>query len=158
MSKTVSIAPVKKSVTINATQERAFEVYTSGIDRWWPKSHHIGNAPLKKSILEPKVGGRWYSVHEDGSETTTGFVKVWEPPHRVVHGWDINGAWKPDSTIGSEVEVRFIAETPTRTRVELEHRNFERMGQEDGTKMRDAVGGDGGWTSILELFRKEAEG
>jgi uncharacterized protein YndB with AHSA1/START domain len=157
MTKTIGIAPVRKEITVQVSQMRAFEVYTAGIDRWWPKSHHIGRAPLKQSVIEPRVGGRWYSVHEDGSQTVTGIVKVWDPPHRLVHSWDINALWKSDTTVGSEVEVRFIAEGPGRTRVELEHRNFERMGAENGQKMRDAVGGDGGWTSILELYRRNAE-
>ena len=157
MTKTIAIAPVRKTITVNVSQARAFEVYTAGIDRWWPKSHHIGAAPLKRSTIEPRVGGRWVSLHEDGSETVTGIVKVWEPPSRLVHSWDINAQWKCDPAVASEVEVRFVAEGPARTRVELEHRGFERLGAEDGEKMRGAVGGDGGWTSILELFRKESE-
>ncbi|MEI9991014.1 MAG: SRPBCC family protein [Rhizomicrobium sp.] len=157
MTQTITIAPVRKAITVNVSQPRAFEVFTAGIDRWWPKSHHIGGAPLVRSAIEPRVGGRWYSVHEDGSESVTGIVKVWDPPHRLVHSWDINAMWKPDAAAGSEVEVRFVAESPNRTRVELEHRNFERMGQDGGQKMRDAVGGEGGWNSILELYRKDAE-
>lgn len=157
MTKTITIAPVLKTLTVNVGQQRAFNVFTSGIDRWWPKSHHVGAAPLKQTIMEPRVGGRWYSVHEDGSQTVTGIMKVWDAPNRIVFSWDINGQWKPDTRVGSEVEVRFIAEGANKTRVEVEHRNFERMGAEDGRKMADAVGGDGGWTSILEGYRKEAE-
>ncbi|MEJ0042862.1 MAG: SRPBCC domain-containing protein [Rhizomicrobium sp.] len=110
-----------------------------------------------KSVIEPRQGGRWYTIHADGSECVTGIVKVWDPPNRIVHSWDINAQWQPDATVGSEVEVRFIAEGPNRTRVELEHRNFERMGEEAGNRMRDGVGGEGGWNSILELYRKDAE-
>ena len=157
MTKTITIAPVVKTITVQASQARAFEVFTAGIDRWWPKTHHTGAAPLQRSVIEPRVGGRWYTVHEDGSENVTGLVKVWEPPSRIVHSWDINAMWKPDAAVGSEVEVRFVAEGPNRTRVELEHRNFERMGQEGGQKMRDAVGSEGGWTGILTLFKTEAE-
>jgi uncharacterized protein YndB with AHSA1/START domain len=157
MTTTITIAPVKKTLTVNVSQARAFDVFTNGMDRWWPKTHHTGAAPLKKTIIEPRVGGRWLTIHEDGSENVTGTIKVWDPPNRLVHSWDINAMWKPDASVASEVEVRFIAEGPNKTRVELEHRNFERMGQEDGTKMREAVGSDGGWSGILDLFRKEAE-
>ena len=157
MSKTIEIAPVRKTLTVNVSQARAFEVFTAGIDRWWPKTHHTGSAPLKKSVIEPRAGGRWYTVHEDGSENVTGTIKVWDPPNRLVHSWDINAMWKPDATVASEVEVRFIAEGPARTRVELEHRNFEALGQEGGQRMRDAVGSEGGWTGILELFKTAAE-
>ena len=153
---TFTIAPVRKTIVVNATQATCFDVFTRGIDRWWPKSHNLGATPLTESIIEPRQGGRWYSVHEDGSETVTGIMKVWEPPSRVVFSWDINADWKPDTTVGSEVEVRFIAEGPSRTRVELEHRAFEAMGQTGGEKMRAAV--DGGWTGIMDLFKAAAEG
>ncbi len=152
---TISIGPVKKTVTVNAPQARAFEIFTSGIDRWWPKVHHLGATPLVKSIIEPRLGGRWYSQHEDGSETITGHMRVWEPPSRLVFSWEINSDWKPDSTIASEVEVNFIAESANVTRVELEHRNFEALGAEGGEKMRSSV--NGGWPGILELFKAEAE-
>ncbi len=154
-TQTISIAPVKKTIVVKAPQARAFEVFTSGIDRWWPKAHHLGATPLVKSIIEPRLGGRWHSKHEDGSETVTGHMRVWEPPSRVIFTWEINAAWKPDSTVASEVEVRFIAEDANITRVELEHRNFESLGQEGGTAMRTGV--DSGWPGILELFKTAAE-
>jgi uncharacterized protein YndB with AHSA1/START domain len=155
VTKTFSIAPVKKTLTVNAAQARAFDVFTNGIDRWWPAGHHLGNAPVKQQIIEPRVGGRWYTIHQDGSQTVTGIMRVWEPPHRIVFSWDINAQWKPDTTVGSEVEVRFVAEGPSQTRVELEHRKFESLGEEDGTRMRNGV--DNGWPEILEFFKAQAE-
>jgi uncharacterized protein YndB with AHSA1/START domain len=157
MTKTVSIAPVNKSITVNVAQARAFDVFTAGIDRWWPKSHHLGDAPVKQQIIEQRAGGRWYTIHEDGSQTVTGIMKVWEPPHRIVFSWDINAMWKPDTTVGSEVEVRFVAEGTSKTRVELQHRNFERLG-EGGQTMRDSIDSPGGWSGILEGFKTAAEG
>ena len=153
---TFTIAPVRKSITVNAAQAKAFDVFTRGIDRWWPKAHSIGEAPLKQSIIEPRQGGRWYSVHDDGREAVIGLMKIWEPPSRIVFSWDINADWKPDATVGSEVEVRFIAEAPHVTRVELEHRKFEAMGEAGGTQMRNQV--DGGWPGIMELFKAAVEG
>ncbi len=155
MTKTIDIAPVQKSVTVNAAQAHAFDVFVNGIDRWWPKTHGIGSAPIVRQIIEPRPGGRWYSTHEDGSEAISGHVLAWEPPHRVVFSWEISAQWKPDPAVASEVEVRFIAESPTRTRVELEHRKFEALGEPGGATMRGAV--DGGWPGILELFKSEAE-
>lgn len=157
-AKTITIAPVRKTVIVEAPQAHAFDVFTAGIDRWWPKDHHIGATPVVKEVIEARAGGRWYATHEDGSENTTGRMLVWDPPKRIVFSWEINGQWKPETNPGfaSEVEVRFIAETPTRTRVELEHRNFERMPDVDGAKgMREGV--DKGWPGILELFRGLAE-
>ena len=81
---------------------------------------------------------------------------MWEPPHRFVVSWDINSQWKPDTTVSSEVEVRFIADGPEATVVELEHRKFEQMGAEAGESMRRDV--DGGWPGILELFKTGGRG
>jgi uncharacterized protein YndB with AHSA1/START domain len=69
--------------------------------------------------------------------------------------WDINSQWKPDSTVNSEVEVRFIAEGANATRVELEHRKFEQMGAEAGESMRNDV--ERGWPGMLERFKQHAE-
>ncbi len=155
MTRTLVIAPVRKSLRVNAPQARAFEVFTAGIDRWWPKTHGIGTSPLLQAVIEPFQGGRWYGRHEDGSEVTSGHVLAWEPPARVMFSWEINAQWKPDSAVASEIEIHFIAEGPSVTRVELEHRGFEALGEEGGEKMRKDV--DGGWPGLLELFRQAAE-
>jgi uncharacterized protein YndB with AHSA1/START domain len=155
MTHTVSIAPVRKSIAVKASQARAFEVFTSGLGRWWPRNHTIGTPPLKMMVMETRLGGRWYEESEDGSQANVGRILVWEPPQRFVVSWEINSHWKPDTTVSSEVEVRFIADGPDATLVELEHRDFERMGAEAGAKMRKDV--DGGWPGILEDFRREAE-
>jgi len=158
MNRTIEIAPVRKSVTVDGTPAEAFDVFTAGIDRWWPKSHHIGAAQVVESVIEPRVGGRWYSKHADGSEAVIGHVSVWEPGARFVVSWEINGDWKPDARIAfaSEVDVRFSAAGAGQTRVDLEHRNFERMGQEPGEKMRTGV--DNGWPGILALYANACGG
>jgi uncharacterized protein YndB with AHSA1/START domain len=155
MITTVKIAPVRKSIRVSTSQAHAFEVFTSGLDRWWPRKGSIGSSPMKSTTLEPRLGGRWYQVGEDGSRADVGKVLLWEPPHRFVVSWDINSNWKPDTNISSEVEVRFVADGPNATRVELEHRKFEQMGAEAGEKMRKDV--DGGWPGMLDLFKAEAE-
>jgi uncharacterized protein YndB with AHSA1/START domain len=156
MNRTISIAPVRKSIVVRATPDKAFEVFTARIDRWWPKTHGIGAAPIRESIIEPYVGGRWYTKFEDGTEATVGHVRIWQPAERFVVSWEISAEWKPDPrpAFTSELEVRFAAEASGGTRVELEHRNFERMGAGAGEKMRNGV--DGGWPTLLELFAKEA--
>ncbi len=155
MSKTIAIAPVNKTLTVAASQAHAFDVFTNGLDRWWPKGHGVGATPVVESIIEPRRGGRWLTRHEDGSEITVGRMLVWDPPNRIVFTWEINAQWKPDATVASEVEVRFVAEGPQTTRVELEHGKFETMGEEGGNKMRSDV--NGGWPGLLEMFRKQAE-
>ena len=155
MTIAVRIEPVRKSLRVNAAPEHAFEVFTSGLGRWWPLAHGIGKTPRKAVAMETRLDGRWYEMAEDGTETTIGRIIVWEPPRRFVMSWDINSQWKPDTAVNSEVEVQFIPEDAG-TRVELEHRNFERLGVEGGEKMRKDV--DGGWPGLLELFKKHAEG
>ena len=151
----LQIAPVRKSILVLATPQKAFDVFTAGIDRWWPKTHSIGEGPAKESVIEPFVGGRWYSRHADGVEAVVGHVLVWEPAQRFVCSWEISAEWKSDSrrVFSSEVEVRFVPEGPGATRVELEHRNFERMTAPGGEKMRNEV--DRGWPKIMELFGDE---
>src|SRR3979411_1860844 len=155
MSPAFTIAPVRKSLIVKATPQHAFEVFTTGIDRWWPKSHGIGATPVRRSIVEPFVGGRWYTQCEDGTDVVVGHVRVWQPGKQFVVTWEINSAWKPDARIAfaSEVDVRFSPDAEGGTRVELEHRNFERMGAAEGETMRNAV--DNGWPALLDLFSKE---
>jgi uncharacterized protein YndB with AHSA1/START domain len=152
MNHGIRIAPVRKSVVVDAAPQQAFEVFTLGIDRWWPKTHSIGAAPMRASVLEPFVGGRWYASGEDGSQVTFGHVSVWEPGQRLVVSWEINAQWMADPRIAyaSEVEVRFVAAGDGQTRVELEHRAFERMGVDGGEKMRADV--DRGWPGLLQLY------
>lgn len=155
MNKTIQIAPVKKTLVVQAAPQRAFEVFTSGIDRWWPKTHGIGATPVRQSVIEPFVGGRWYTSHEDGSDLVVGHVRAWQPFERFVVGWEINSSWKPDARVAfaSEVEVRFSPEGDGRTRVDLEHRDFERMEADSGETMRNAV--DNGWPGLLEMFARQ---
>jgi uncharacterized protein YndB with AHSA1/START domain len=155
MTATITIAPVRKSIRVNASQAHAFDVFTSGLGRWWPRNMGIGRMPMKAAVMETRLGGRWYELAEDGSQATVGKIIVWEPPQRFVMTWEINSQWKPDSTVSSEVEVRFIADGANATRVEVEHRKFEQMGAEAGASMRKDV--DGGWPGLLERFKTEAE-
>ena len=152
----MSVEPVKKRITVHASREHAFRVFTEGVDRWWPRSHHIGTSPLKRAVIEPASGGRWYSLCEDGSECEVGKVLVWEPPARLVLAWQITATWKYDPEFVTEVEVRFTSEAAKLTVVELEHRDLERYGAA-AADLRAAIANPGGWPGILEAFGKEAE-
>ena len=129
-----------------------------GIDGWWPREHHIGNAPARKGTIEGRVGGRCYTEHVDGTESDWGRVLIWEPPQRFVMAWLINAQWQcdPDLSRTSEVEVRFTQQPDGTTRVDLEHRNFERMG-ESGNNMRMMVGSPRGWSGLLTLYADYVE-
>ncbi|HEY5048283.1 MAG TPA: SRPBCC family protein [Rhizomicrobium sp.] len=148
----IRVSPVKKSIRVNASQTRAFEVFTARFDAWWPKTHHIGQTAMQGAVIEPRQGGRWYEKGEDGSECQWGTVLAWEPSQRVVLSWHINSKFQYDESVASEVEVRFIAESAAVTRVELEHR-IESVDAED---IRAAVDSPGGWSSLLEHYRDVA--
>jgi uncharacterized protein YndB with AHSA1/START domain len=153
-----TVAPVRKSIRVRADVAHAFDVFTAGIDRWWPRTHHIGQSPMTRIIVEPRAGGRCYSEQEDGTDCDWGSVLAWEPPHRVVLAWQITSAWRyePDLARSSEVEVRFTPEADGMTRVDLEHRHLERHGP-GAEEMRAGVDAPGGWGNLLELFVSEAE-
>ncbi len=149
----IADVPVRKSTLVNASAARAFRIFTEGFDTWWPRSHHIGKSPMKRAVLEGRVGGRCYSEQEDGTQCDWASILVWEPPHRFVMAWQVTPEWQyePDLSKSSEVEVRFSPTADGQTRVDLEHRYFARHGA-GGDKMRTQVGQPGGWTAILESF------
>lgn len=152
-----TLAPVRKTVTVDASIDHAFRVFTEGFDTWWPRSHHIGKSPMRKAILEPRAGGRCYSQQEDGTDCDWGTVLACEPPTRLVIAWQITHEWgyEPDLTKSSEVEIRFTALSAETTRVELEHRHFERMGP-GAASMRTAVDSQMGWGDLLKMFAERA--
>ena len=156
MSNTPTIPALHGTVTVDVPIERAFRVFTESINTWWPAYYHIGQADMAEAILEPRVGGRWYERGVDGSECDWGQVRAWEPPHRLVVTWQINGQFQydPDPEHASEIEVRFTASGPAQTKVDLEHRSLERL--VGGQAVRDTIGEGGGWSAMLELFAKAA--
>jgi uncharacterized protein YndB with AHSA1/START domain len=152
---TATETAVTTSVVVDVPQTRAFKVFTDEISTWWDPDHHLlpEGTTLTAMVFEPRVGGHVYDVVSDGSECRWSRVLAYEPPERVVFSWDINLQWEIETDLDrtSEVEVRFIAEAPDRTRVELEHRNLDRHG--DGwEQMRAAVGSDGGWPSGMNRY------
>jgi hypothetical protein len=153
------VEPVRKSIRVRASAERAFRVFTEEMDSWWPRTHHIGSSPMKRIVVEPKQGGAIYTDQEDGTACPWASVLVWEPPYRFVMAWQVNPEWKfePDLTKCSEVELRFTPVDDGTTLVELEHRDFERHGGRFA-EMREMVNAGGGWGSLLVLFAEKAGG
>ena len=146
-------ASVRSSVVVDVPIDRAFTVFTEDIGSWWPPEHHILEGALAEMVFEPRVGGHVDDRGTDGSQCRWARVLAFEPPRRLVISWDISLQWQletdPDRT--SEVEVRFTAEAPDRTLVELEHRKLDHHG--DGwEQMRAAVGSPDGWASGLAAY------
>jgi uncharacterized protein YndB with AHSA1/START domain len=152
---TIQPAPVRKSITVKADAARAFAVFTGGIGRWWPRSHCIATSPQKDVVMEPKAGGRWYEIGEDGSQCDWGKVLAWEPPTRVLLAWQVDGDWKYDPGLVTEVEVRFTALAAGETRVDLEHRNLDRFGDKTDD-VRSKIDSPNGWGGLLKLYAEVA--
>jgi hypothetical protein len=155
-NKTIHPAPVRRTIEVNASQAKAFDVFTRNTSAWWPKQHHIGKAPLAEAIIEPRVDGRWYERGEDGTECEWGRVLAWNPPLGLTLAWQLNAAFQFDSSLVTEVEVTFVALADGRTRVTLEHRNLERFG-DLAEKVRDQIGADSGWGAILKSYGAVAD-
>jgi len=144
---------VKASIVVEAPIERAFAVFTEDFGRFKPPEHNLLGVEIAETVFEPRAGGHLYDRGVDGSECRWARVLAYEPPTRVVFSWDISPGWQIETDLEktSEVEVRFVAEAPERTRVELEHRNLERHG--DGWEgVRDGVASEGGWPLYLQRY------
>jgi uncharacterized protein YndB with AHSA1/START domain len=144
---------VRRQLVVEAPIERAFAVFTERFGDFKPPEHNLLSVPIAETVFEPKVGGHIIDRGVDGSECHWARVLAYEPPDRVVFSWDISPQWRletdPENT--SEVEVRFVAETPQRTRVELEHRHLDRHGP-GWEAVRDGVGHEEGWPLYLYRF------
>lgn len=146
------IPSITGTATVGVPIETAITVFNGSFDSWWPHQFHIGQAEVDQVVLETHEGGRWYERGVDGSECDWGRVLVWDPPQRVVFTWQINGSWQfdPDPAHASEIDVRFVADGPEQTTVEVEHRAFERL--VGGQDVRDTITGGGGWALLLDGF------
>jgi uncharacterized protein YndB with AHSA1/START domain len=153
MSTQAPATSVRTSIVVGAPIERAFKVFTEDFDRIKPREHNMLGVDIQETVLEPLAGGRIFDRGVDGSECHWARVLAFEPPDRLVFSWDISPRWQietnPDLT--SEVEVRFFAETPERTRVELEHRNLDRHGL-GWESVRDGVDNEAGWPLYLQRY------
>jgi uncharacterized protein YndB with AHSA1/START domain len=149
---------VRQSIVVDAPIERAFDVFTRRFGDFKPRDHNLLGVDIAETVFEPRVGGYVYDRGVDGSECRFARVLAYEPPHRVVMSWDISPSWRleTDPARASEWEVRFVAETPGRTRVELEHRHLDRHGQ-GWENVRDGVSGAEGWPLYLRRYTERLE-
>ena len=149
MSTEATDLTIRKTITVSRPIEDAFWLFTEGIGTWWPlATHSVGDERAETAVFEGRVGGRIYERWDDGTEAPWGEVLVWEPPRRVVYSWQPN----PERPAPTEVEVRFLPEGDS-TRVELEHRGWERMGADASEAM---AGYDSGWPVVLASYVERA--
>jgi uncharacterized protein YndB with AHSA1/START domain len=153
MSTDTEQTSIRTDVVVDAAQDRAFKLFTEQFDKIKPREHNMLGVDIAESIFEPHAGGRVYDRGLDGSECQWGRVLLFEPPERIVFTWDISPYWQieTDRSKASEVEIRFIAVSAERTRVELEHRHLDRHG--DGWEgLRAGVEGNEGWPRYLARY------
>jgi hypothetical protein len=151
---------VRSSIIVEAPIARAFKVFTEDFGSFKPAEHNMLGVEIVETVFEPRVGGFLYDRGVDGSVCRWARVLAYDPPNRVLLSWNISAQWRieDDPNRTSEWEVRFIAESAQRTRVEIEHRHIDRHG-EGWQGVREGVAGDQGWPLYLRryanLFAKE---
>ena len=153
MTPSAQATSISHEIVVAAPIERAFSVFTGDFGAFKPREHNLLAVEIAETVFEPRVGGDVDDRGVDGSECRWARVLAYEPPERVVISWDISPRWQietdPDKT--SEVEVRFVAEAPDRTRLVLEHRNLDRHGG-GWESVREGVDSDAGWPLYLARF------
>lgn len=143
MATQTTLEPITKTMTVARRQEETFQFFTARINDWWPKrTHSLGQDKVARVDFEPRVGGRIFETQHDGTKLQWGKVLVWDAPHRIVYTWHLS---KPED-MGTEVEITFTMLGDDETRVDLIHRNWEKLGDE-----AEALHGqyDGGWDHVF---------
>jgi uncharacterized protein YndB with AHSA1/START domain len=139
---------IRKSAVVPAPPERAFEIFTAELASWWPlQTHSVGGMndnPVETAVLEGRVGGRLYERMADGTEADWAEVTSWEPPRRLALAWKVN----PDWPAPTEIEVVFTPESDG-TRVDLEHRGWERIGDLAEAAHENYAGG---WETVFGCY------
>jgi uncharacterized protein YndB with AHSA1/START domain len=147
--------PINASVTVRRSPEDAFRIFTQDMGSWWPlqafsmAEDSEGKVKAESVVFEERAGGRVYEVMSDGTEGTWATILAWDPPRSFVL------AWKPNRTDNppTELEITFTPDDGG-TRVDLEHRGWERL----GAIAAEARAGYGeNWTGVLALFVALAE-
>lgn len=144
------IEPVVRIVCVNTNPDRAFDIFATQMGRWWPADHHIGATAFADIVVEPRVGGRFYEIGQDGAECDWGRVRAYEPGKRLLLGWQLNADWDYDPEFEVEVEVTF-ASIGDQTEVRLVHRNLDRYGVA-APRISASISGEEGWLMILQCY------
>jgi uncharacterized protein YndB with AHSA1/START domain len=149
MNGALTIEAVRKTVTVDCVVEEAFRVFTAEATSWWPTgAHSIHGNDTKEIVFEEREGGEVYEISKDGERGHWATVVSWEPPSRLVLEWNI----LQREAVGTELEIRFLPDGDG-TRVELEHRGWERIAGEGAEKCANY---DSGWDRVLDTYRERA--
>ena len=138
-------APLALSFDVACSVDHAFTTWTSKIGSWWPRDHTVTGQRDAQVVLQDGVGGRIYERTADGDEHDWGEVTVWDPPTQLVYLWHLGR----ERAAATEVEIRFVPRGATVTRIEIEHRGWERLGGSAETwRERNRIG----WQTLLPHF------
>lgn len=140
------IEPIRLAFDVDCPVEHAFETWTGRIGQWWPLDHTVSAEPGLTVVLEGRLGGRIFERETGGREHDWGEVTIWEPPTRLAYTWHLNR----DRSDATQVEIHFVAQGGMVTRIEIEHRDWERLGAEaEAWRGRNL----GGWSTLLPHYR-----
>jgi uncharacterized protein YndB with AHSA1/START domain len=147
MKPDIALAPVRVSIVVRGTPAQCFQAFVSGMDRWWNPRRHLGPGAVRRMVVEPFAGGRWYETGDDGRETDWGRVAEWLPPHRLMLIWNVTPDGQFAEDFRSQVLVTFspVAEG---TRIDLDHSGLEHLG-EAGERLRRGLASSEGWPGSL---------
>jgi uncharacterized protein YndB with AHSA1/START domain len=143
------IEPLRLSFEVACPAAHAFDTWTQRASMWWPPAHTVTHDPGARVVFEPRAGGRIYERTSSGQEVDWGSITAWEPPRRLVYEWHIAA----DRASATEVEIAFI-DLGERTRVQIEHRGWDRLG-ERGPSWRDE--NRSGWDGVLPDYKIACE-
>ncbi|MDK1492313.1 SRPBCC family protein [Sinorhizobium sp. 7-81] len=148
---TIDPAAVRKSVTVRASPEKAFDVFVNGMGSWWIKGHSLTESGQKTVIVEAVAGGRWYEVGNAGEERDWGHIIACDRPNRILFAWQLNADFDFDPAFHTEVEVLFEAKGANETMVVLEHRQLESYGART-QELRGVLDSESGWGGLLASY------
>lgn len=157
MTETPADDAVRREVRVPLPLKQAFALFAEQFIDWWPGEFTFSESALASITLEPRAGGRWYELSRTGEETVWGEVLVWDAPHRIELTWQISPQRTPEPgpDHGSRIAVQFSSDDGQTTRVQVEHREFERHG--DGAEiMRAGMASTEGWSKILDRYAAAA--
>lgn len=143
------IEPLRLAFDVACPQEQAFALWTERIATWWPADHTASGEDSASVVLEPRLGGRLYERTSEGVEIPWGEITLWEPPRRLGYLWHL----RTDRADATDVEVTFSARPGGATRVEVEHRGWERLG--DGGEAWRARN-ERGWSTLIPHYEEAA--
>lgn len=139
------IEPIHLAFEVECPVDHAFEVWTARFGQWWPLDHTVSAEEGLTVVLEGRPGGRIFERQAGGQEHDWGEVTIWEPPTRLGYTWHLNA----DRSDATDVEIRFLPGAEGATRVEIEHRGWERLGAA-GEDWRER--NHGGWATLLPHY------